>query len=265
MDKNIGVGLIIGLVSASSLFVYNSDRFTKLQKTILLIALIFPPAQWLGIIGVLLYNNYRDQTPNETSQFRKTNNTITNNETQIEKLSELKNNGILSEEEYIEKVNRINNKKFEYELKLSEDYINLKSLYDNDVLTKEEFENKILVLKQKSKLNQQTSFKNAESAEDFRVTEEISEGYYVIIDENFNYGFADKNLKKIIDTNYEFAESFKDGLALVRLNGKFGFINSNNETIIPIEYDEAKSFENGTAEVKKGKEVFHLDKFGQKH
>jgi hypothetical protein len=45
MDNNIGVALIIGLTIGTSIFVYDSEKFNKIQKIFLLICLIFPPLQ----------------------------------------------------------------------------------------------------------------------------------------------------------------------------------------------------------------------------
>jgi hypothetical protein len=182
-----------------------------------------------------------------------------------ENLSDLRRNGILTEEEYDKKLEEIQNTNLEVQIKLTDDYKKLKSLFDNGVLTKDEFESKILVLKMMLKSTEQTKKTYSENEKEFTVTEEISEGYYVIMDDDFNYGFADINLDKIIDTTYEFADSFKEGLALVRLNDKFGFINSNNDIIISIKYDDAKNFENGIAEVCNGENWFFIDKIGQKH
>ena len=56
MEHNIGVGAIVGLVTASSIYIYNSTKFNSIQRTILLICVLFPPAQWVGILIVLAYN-----------------------------------------------------------------------------------------------------------------------------------------------------------------------------------------------------------------
>jgi hypothetical protein len=182
-----------------------------------------------------------------------------------ENLSDLRRNVILTDEEHDKKLEEIQNTNLEVLIKLTDDYKKLKSLFDNGVLTKDEFESKILVLKMMLKSTEQTKKTYSENEKEFTVTEEISEGYHVIMDDDFNYGFADINLDKIIDTTYEFADSFKEGLALVRLNDKFGFINSNNDIIISIKYDDAKSFEKGIAEVCNGGNWFFIDKIGQKH
>jgi len=71
-----------------------------------------------------------------------------------------------------------------------------------------------------------------------------------------NYGFADLSYEKVIDTIYEYANSFKEGLALVRLNNQFGFIDKDGKEVIPFIYDNAYSYENGKAKVQKGKKVF---------
>ena len=71
MEHSIGTGLIVGIVTASSLYVWNSESFTKPQKTALLICVIFPPAQWVGIIIMLLYNNYIESNSVEKLTERK--------------------------------------------------------------------------------------------------------------------------------------------------------------------------------------------------
>ena len=55
MDNNIGIGIIVGLTFTSSVYVWNNEKFSSIQKTILLICIVFPPAHWLGILVVLLY------------------------------------------------------------------------------------------------------------------------------------------------------------------------------------------------------------------
>lgn len=68
----------------------------------------------------------------------------------------------------------------------------------------------------------------------------------------------------MIDILYEYAESFKEGLAAVRKNEKFGFINKQNEVIIPFKYDNVYSFIYGEAKVVIGKESFYIDKKGNR-
>jgi hypothetical protein len=140
MENNIGVGLIVGLAFASSIYVWNNEKFSSVQKTILLICIIFPPAQWLGIFVVLAYNSSVESNMPERKTEKKLDTTISN-------LTELKEKGILTAEEYKTKVQKIETEKTEQSLKSSLEYKQLKSLFDNKILTLEEFENKIKLLK----------------------------------------------------------------------------------------------------------------------
>ena len=144
MEHNIGVGAIVGLATASSFYIYKSEKFSSIQKTILLICVIFPPAQWLGILIVLAYNNYIENNSVEKIAERKNENKINTLNSQVESLKNLKEKGILTNEEYNQKVEKIEAEKAEQDLKNSTEYKQLKSLLDSGVLTKEEFESKIV-------------------------------------------------------------------------------------------------------------------------
>ena len=144
MEHNIGVGAIVGLATASSFYIYKSEKFSSIQKTILLICVIFPPAQWLGILIVLAYNNFIENNSVEKIAERKNENKINTLNSQVESLKDLKEKGILTSEEYNQKVEKIEAEKAEQDLKNSTEYKQLKSLFDSGVLTKEEFESKIV-------------------------------------------------------------------------------------------------------------------------
>lgn len=146
MENNVGVGIIVGLTFTSSLYVWSSDSFTKEQKTGLLVCIIFPPAQWLGILIVLAYNSSKRNNSVEKVEERKGNEAKTKLDSTISNLTELKEKGILTEEEYKTKIEKIETEKAEQNLKNSIEYKQLKSLLDSGVLTKDEFENKIQLL-----------------------------------------------------------------------------------------------------------------------
>lgn len=147
MEHNIGVGAIVGLATASSIYIYNSNKFNSVQKTILLICVLFPPAQWIGILIVLAYNNYIENNSVEKVNQRKTEQKTNNLNSQVESLKDLKQKGILTDEEYLQKIEKLEAEKAKQDLKNSTEYKQLKDLFDLGVLTKVEFENKINKLK----------------------------------------------------------------------------------------------------------------------
>ena len=144
MEHSIGVGIIVGLTFASSAYIWNSDNFTKEQKTILLIFVVFPPLQWVATLLVSIYNTNRENNTIEKITEKKIDFTISN-------LSNLKQKGILTENEYKEKVTKIDQEKTEQYLKSSVEYKQLKSLLDNNILTQEEFDKKIKIIEKKYK------------------------------------------------------------------------------------------------------------------
>lgn len=149
MEHSIGVGLIVGGVIASSIYVYQSDKFSKAQKAFLLICFIFPPLQWISILIVLGINNYRKQNSPEVLREIQTVKKTNSFDDKINSLKELKDKEILTDQEYNEKVQSLENSKKDYQLKLTEDYQKLKSLHKDGILTKEEFENKVEILRNK--------------------------------------------------------------------------------------------------------------------
>ena len=170
MDKSIGVGLIVGLTFASSLYVWNSEKFSKEQKAVLLVLLIFPPAQWIGILLILAYNSYELNNSIEKVQERKVEQVKVNLDNSISSLKDLKDKGILNDEEYKTKVDKINAEKEEQILKNSLEYKQLKSLLDSGILTKEEFENKI-------KFIQNVSEKEVDTKEINKIINSVNKTY----------------------------------------------------------------------------------------
>jgi serine/threonine protein kinase len=78
------------------------------------------------------------------------------------------------------------------------------------------------------------------------------------VDKSFTgkYGFIDKSGREIIPIQYDYAESFSDGLAKVgKLDNSsnkmfYGFINSRGDEMIPLIYEDARSFSDSLAVVK---------------
>lgn len=186
----------------------------------------------------------------------------------IQSLKNLRDNDVFTEEEYQEKLKILkskleeaeNKKSFE-ELKKTKDYKTLKKLKEDGILSQEEFNIKVNILKDKL-INKPTG--SAQIGGGFRITEDLVEGYYVIINDNLDYGYADRGKNVVIEPKYEYAFSFTDGLALVRLDGKFGFIDKNDNMVIPCIYDFATSFVQGKSKVTIGYESYYIDKYGDR-
>lgn len=249
------IGLVVGFFATTTMFqMFFEESGAGLYGAVTGYVIIMTICIWLVYSG----SKNKEVMVQETVNKQESDNIYK----QITNLKHLRDEGILTEEEYSQKQETISKSNLDNELKNSDDYKKLKELYESGILTKEEFNEKTETLRLKlANLRQK---QKEEEKLGFTVTEEISEGYYVMRDNDFNYGFADEGMNKIIDTIYELAESFKEGLALVRYNGKFGFINKNNETVIPFIYDSADSFKDGIAKVRKGKEEFYINNKGER-
>ncbi len=205
MDKSIGVGLIVGLTFASSLYVWNNEKFSSIQKTILLICIVFPPAQWLGILLVLAYNNYKVNNSTEKITERKVEQLKVNLDNSISSLKDLKEKGILTDEEYKTKVAKINTEKEEQSLKNSLEYKQLKSLLDSGILTKEEFENKIKLIQNVSEYITEVKIEklNIYKIENIRTFKDGIIGSYILYHNGNNLYFyeIEKTKKVFISIN----------------------------------------------------------------
>ncbi len=146
MDVDMGVGVIVGLIIASCLFIYNSESFTKSQKTVLLLLFVFFPAQWIGIIIVLIYNSIQASNSTEKVHERKVEQVKTKLNSSISDLKDLKEKGILTETEYSEKVAKIKTEQTQQNIENSLEYKQLKGLLNSGILTKEEFQSKVKLL-----------------------------------------------------------------------------------------------------------------------
>lgn len=91
------------------------------------------------------------------------------------------------------------------------------------------------------------------------------EGMAVVYTET-GAGYIDKSGRVITPLTYVIAESFSESLASVMSldECKFGFINNKGETVIPFKFDDAGSFKNGRALVKLNGENFWIDKEGNR-
>ena len=69
--------------------------------------------------------------------------------------------------------------------------------------------------------------------------------------------------KWVVSPVYEFGSEFRNGFAMVKLDGKFGFIDSNGKLVIDCKYDACSLFdENGVATGKINDSRFYFDRKG---
>lgn len=188
MDEDIVIGMIVGAMTASSLYVWNSNKIYKAQKAILLLFVVFPPLQWVSILLTLAYNKSKLQN---STEFKKTA-TIDKNKSELEKAKEslksLKNSGVINNEEYDLKVEKIKNQINNYDILNTNEYKQLKYLFDSNILTKQEFEEKIKLL-ENNELSSLSSVKKITVGEN-----------NTIIYSNKTIGYT----TKIIDSSYSF-------------------------------------------------------------
>lgn len=83
-------------------------------------------------------------------------------------------------------------------------------------------------------------------------------------DNSGKYGFSDReNQELLIPANYDYADSFSEGLASVRKDGKYGYIDKSGKTVIPFIYVDAMRFYAGLAIVAKDGKYGYIDRSGK--
>ena len=83
--------------------------------------------------------------------------------------------------------------------------------------------------------------------------------------ENGKYGYINKTGKVVLPAQFEYAEKFYEGLAVVKQGGKRGFIDATGKMVIPALYDQKIDgyFSEGLACVKLGAKYIYIDKTGK--
>ena len=69
--------------------------------------------------------------------------------------------------------------------------------------------------------------------------------------------------KVVISLKYDWARSFSEGLAPVRLNGKYGYINKSGKLVLPLKYEDAWDFREGLAPVELSGMWGYINKSGK--
>lgn len=219
MEHSIGVGAIVGLAVATSIYVWQHEYFSKAEKTVLLLCVIIPPIQWLGILGIHIYYNYKAKNIKTKVVER---NIKEKADSSINTLTELNKKGILTDEEYKEKIEKVENEKTKQDVVNSTEYMQLKNLLNLGVLTKDEFQTKIEFLNSKA-LKTKT--------EEFRIIDGFSENLALVINVDLDYGFINEENEIVIPFIFDHAENFANGISNVRYKGVFRKINTKGEFI----------------------------------
>lgn len=167
--ERVLIGGLTGALLSILYYVWNSNNFTKKQRIFLLICIIFPPAQWFSIIIILIYNKYKLENSAEMVSNRKLEKNKIELKLSIEDLLDLKIKGILTDNEYKEKVANIESQRIEAEFTNSTQYKQLKKLFENDYLTKNEFENKVKLLQNDEKLKNALKSDNPKNTDSLQI------------------------------------------------------------------------------------------------
>lgn len=89
---------------------------------------------------------------------------------------------------------------------------------------------------------------------------DFSCGVALVRNEQYQFGYIDKQGRTITPIVYTWAEPFREGLGAVRKDKLAGFIDATGASIIPFIYSRVKSFSNGLAPVKIGEKWGYIDK-----
>ena len=80
--------------------------------------------------------------------------------------------------------------------------------------------------------------------------------------ENEKYGFIDKSGKFVIEPQFEFADDFSEGLAIVTINDEYGFIDKSGKFVIEPQFEYASKFSDGISRVENNGKEFKIDTNG---
>lgn len=75
-------------------------------------------------------------------------------------------------------------------------------------------------------------------------------------------GYIDTRFQVVIDTRFDEASDFHDGLATARLGGKWGYIDKSGQWVIPCQFDKALPFQENLAAVAIDNRYGYIDRSG---
>lgn len=90
----------------------------------------------------------------------------------------------------------------------------------------------------------------------------FSEGLAVVEKEG-KWGYIDKKGDVIIPFLYEFANSFSEGMAAVQKEGRWGYIDKKGNEVVPCQYDFVSNFSDGLGKVEKNSKYGFVNNRGE--
>jgi hypothetical protein len=97
----------------------------------------------------------------------------------------------------------------------------------------------------------------------FASTEPFSEGLAAVSYDGEQYGYIDLLGNLVIPPSFTYAESFREGLAPVRLGESYGFIDRAGSLVIEPQFQAAAPFSDGYAQVVLGDKTGYVDHAGR--
>ncbi len=95
--------------------------------------------------------------------------------------------------------------------------------------------------------------------QEFDLGEDFSGGLALVRRRDLQRGYINRSGKMALDRWFDYARSFSEGLAAVRLNGECGYIESSGKYAIPLRYSTCNDFSEGIAIITTDAEAQGLD------
>lgn len=85
----------------------------------------------------------------------------------------------------------------------------------------------------------------------------------ILVNNNGKVGFADSDGNEVIKCQYESAQPFANGCAIVTKSGKYGIINATGKVLLPLKYTQVQKWNGELFIVKNGKKIGLANHQGQ--